>query len=117
MSELIQWATVQGSQDSRPESVDLTSSSRYVYLRRNIHQVTEEQESGETVSFWEYEEAKIRQEVYATYNNITAALLTLEMNDRAEAQDAVNQQLQAVGDMLTECVLEISEIIYGGDEQ
>ena len=55
------WKTVTGTQQERPEEVDRESSPTTVYLRKNIRQVEqkEAEDSGETVSVWQYEEQEL----------------------------------------------------------
>lgn len=49
----------EGYQENKPLDIDTTSSKHYVYLRKNIQRVTREDELGNFVSLWEYEEAKL----------------------------------------------------------
>ena len=50
------YKTVRGSQQTRPEELDLTSSPDKVYLRRNITTVTEANATtGESIQLWQYE--------------------------------------------------------------
>lgn len=48
------WNKVMGTQDTMPEPVDLVSSEYYIYIRRNIKRVRDDDGS----EHWEYEEAK-----------------------------------------------------------
>ncbi|MFR2633799.1 hypothetical protein [Neglectibacter timonensis] len=77
--ELI-YKTVRGSQQTRPEELDLTSSPDKVYLRRNITTVTEDNaDTGESVQLWQYDEAILTREEYAQY--------------KAETENAGQQQI------------------------
>ena len=52
----------------RPDEVDITSSKKVVYLRRNIVERQREDEiSGETVTYYEYDEAKLSRTEYEVY--------------------------------------------------
>lgn len=53
----------------RPEEEDITSSSVYNYLRRNIREVTEE-EDGVTVTKYVYEECRILKESWGMYEQM-----------------------------------------------
>ena len=55
------WKTVTGTQPERPAEVDRESSPTTVYLRKDIRQVEqkEAEDSGETVSVWQYEEREL----------------------------------------------------------
>ena len=50
--------------DIEPEIVDTKSSNKYVYIRRNVHLETREDESGESKSFYAFEEMKIQKDIY-----------------------------------------------------
>lgn len=58
-----------------PETVDMTSSKTTVYLRRGIKdkQRTDE-ESGESMTYYEYEEAKMTREEYEEYLQVAEAV-------------------------------------------
>ena len=52
----------------KPELIDTTSSKTTVYLRQNITEVeTTDEISGESYSFYEYDEAKLTKEEYEEY--------------------------------------------------
>lgn len=55
-----------GTQPTKPATIDAESSKISVYIRRNIHEV-EKEIDGETYKVWQYEEAKIKQEDYPRY--------------------------------------------------
>lgn len=65
------WKTVRGSQETQPSEFDTTSSSVWVYQRRNVHTVTETNEDGMTTTLWEYEERLLTREEYIlVYNEL-----------------------------------------------
>lgn len=51
----------------KPELVDATSSKKVVYLRKNIEEITRENEDGSTATVYEYDEAKLTKEEYEKY--------------------------------------------------
>ena len=52
----------------KPDLVDTTSSKVVVYLRQNIvKNIKTDEMSGETTTFYEYEEAKLTKEEYQEY--------------------------------------------------
>lgn len=57
----------------RPDTVDTTSSKTSVFLRRNIKEVTQTDEEGETTAF-EYEETKLTKEEYEKYLQVAEAV-------------------------------------------
>ena len=88
----------------RPELIDTTSSKKVVYIRQNIVEVQKDD-----TTYYEYEEAKLTKSEYAEY------LKELEATDVSETIENLkneNKQLSETVDMLTNCILEMSEIIY-----
>ena len=59
---------VKSSSSVKPDLIDTTSSKTTVYIRQNIveNQITDEM-SGETSTFYEYQEAKLTKEEYQEY--------------------------------------------------
>lgn len=59
---------VKSSSSVKPDLIDTTSSKTTVYIRQNIveNQRTDEM-SGETSTFYEYQEAKLTKEEYREY--------------------------------------------------
>jgi hypothetical protein len=61
----------EGSQAEEPLAIDTESSKDIVYLRRNIEQIErKDEQTGETVTLWGYEEAQLTREEYETYSVI-----------------------------------------------
>ena len=59
---------VKSQSSVKPDLIDTTSSKTTVYLRQNIIEVgTTDEISGESYSFYEYDEAKSTKEEYAEY--------------------------------------------------
>ena len=88
----------------RPELIDTTSSKKVVYIRQNIVEV----QKYDTV-FYEYDEAKFTKDEYKEYLEEMKAQDTLEIIENLKTE---NQVLSEQVEMLTNCVLEMSEIIY-----
>lgn len=83
------WYRNQNGDSVKPDAVDFASSKRWAYIRKDFLLVEATEEMPE---HWEWQEMKIPKEALTIYE-------------------------QTVGntegvDMLTECVLEMSEIIY-----
>ena len=88
----------------KPELVDTTSSKKVVYIRQNIVETVVDE-----TTFYEYDEAKLTKAEYAEY------LKELEASNVSETIENLkdeNKQLSETVDMLTSCILEMSELIY-----
>ena len=53
--------------DVEPDLVDATSSKSTVYIRQNVVEHTTKTDSGNTMTSYEYEEAKLTREEYEEY--------------------------------------------------
>ena len=88
----------------KPELVDTTSSKKVVYIRQNIVETVVDE-----TTFYEYDEAKLTKAEYAEY------LKELEASNVSETIENLkdeNKQLSKTVDMLADCILEMSQIIY-----
>lgn len=92
-----------------PELIDTTSSKKYVYLRQNVVENQSEEMDGETHTYYEYEEAKLTKEEYEQY---LAEMNTTETMENIETLKAENQMLTEQVDLLTACLVEMSEVVY-----
>ena len=88
----------------KPELVDTTSSKKGVYIHQNIVEVQKD-----NIVLYEYDEAKLTKSEYQEYLKELEATDTLEIVENLKAE---NQALSEQVDMLTNCILEMSEIIY-----
>ena len=88
----------------KPELVDTTSSKKVVYIRQNIVEVQRD-----NATFYEYDEAKLTKAEYAEYLKELEATDTLEIVENLKSE---NQVLSEQVDMLTNCILEMSEMLY-----
>lgn len=63
----MEWKTVRGTQDKKPEQLEYAGD--YVFLRKNIHSVSETDPKDETKNFtgWEYDEILLTKEQYNDY--------------------------------------------------
>ena len=92
------------SSSVKPELIDTTSSKIVVYIRQNIVEVQKD----DTI-FYEYDEAKITKDEYKEYLDEIKAQDTLKVIENLKTE---NQALLEQVDMLTNCVLEMSEVVY-----
>ena len=88
----------------RPEPIDTTSSKKVVYIRQNIIEIQKND-----TTFYEYDEAKLTKDEYKIYLD---ELKTLDMIEIIENLKSKNKSLAEQVDMLTGCILEMSEVIY-----
>ena len=88
----------------KPELIDTTSSKKVVYIRQNIVEVQRD-----NATFYEYDEAKLTKSEYVEYLKELEATDTLEIVENLKAE---NKTLSEQVDMLTNCILEMSEMIY-----
>ena len=92
------------SSSVKPELIDTTSSKKVVYIRQNII----EKQMGDT-TFYEYDETKITKDEYKEYLDEMKAQDTLNVIENLKTE---NQALSEQVDMLTNCILEMSEVVY-----
>ena len=88
----------------KPTLTDTTSSKKVVYIRQNIVEVQRD-----NATFYEYDEAKLTKAEYQEYLKELEATDTLEIVENLKSE---NQALSEQIDMLTNCILEMSEMIY-----
>ena len=88
----------------RPELIDTTSSKKVVYIRQNIVEIQKND-----TTFYEYDEAKLTKDEYKKYLD---ELKTLDMIEIIENLKSENKSLAEQVDMLTGCILEMSEVVY-----
>ena len=88
----------------KPEFIDTTSSRKVVYIRQNIVEVQKDD-----TTFYEYDEAKLTRDEYKEYLDEMKAQDTLKVIENLKTE---NQALLEQVDMLTNCVLEMSEVLY-----
>ena len=97
---IVNYKTVKGYQQERPSEVDVESSTSTVYLRKNIERKTEKDEKGEEISFWQYDEAQLSVEDFATYCSVKGLLndSTSEENSVAlmDAMTALSEQVDSL---------------------
>ena len=94
----------------KPDLIDTTSSKKYVYLRKNVVEInSKDEQSGEYRSYFEYDEAKLTKEEYEQYLMEMNSTETLESIENLKAE---NQMLTEQVDMLTVCLMEMSEMVY-----
>lgn len=92
-----------------------------IWIRKNIKgPLTEESEEGFSNAFYEAEEAFLRTgkavsvaDVEADFDGYWALAVTYSPNEPSPTDKERIAQLEAQNAMLTECLLEMSEIVYG----
>ena len=92
------------SSSVKPELIDTTSSKKVVYIRQNIIET-----QMDDTTFYEYDETKITKDEYKEYLDEMKAQDTLKVIENLKTE---NQALLEQVDMLTNCVLEMSEVVY-----
>lgn len=66
----MEWQLVEST--VKPNELDTTSSKIYNYIRKDIQEKTREDEmSGKTITYYEYNEQKIRKEDWNIYEGMT----------------------------------------------
>ena len=88
----------------KPELIDTTSSKKVVYIRQNIVEMQKDD-----TTFYDYEEAKLTKNEYKEYLAELETQDTLEIIENLKAE---NKSLTEQVGMLTDCILEMSEVIY-----
>ena len=88
----------------KPEPVDTTSSKKVVYIRQNIIAVQKDD-----TTLFEYDEAKLTKDEYREYLAELETQSTLETIENLKAEN--KSLIEQVG-MLTDCILEMSEVVY-----
>lgn len=98
------WKTATGTQPERPAEVDRESSPTTVYLRKNIRQVEQkEEDSGETVKVWQYEEREL---TVTEYENMILMQQVVSENTSGIVESVTQFQRDAVIDEYTEQLIE-----------
>lgn len=108
-----------------PLEVDNTISKNFIFVRRNITKVIRESEfaDGEPQTFYEYDEAKFTQEEYEMYlKEISFKENAKQIESIKEENDVLIKQIETMKseneivmdqlNMLTDCILEISMLLY-----
>ena len=88
----------------KPELVDTTSSKKVVYIHQNIVEIQKDD-----TTFYDYDEAKLTKDEYKEYLAELETQDTLEIIENLKAE---NKSLTEQVDMLTSCILEMSEVVY-----
>ena len=88
----------------KPEPVDTTSSKKVVYIRQNIVEIQKDD-----TTLFEYDEAKLTKDEYKEYLSELETQDTLEIIENLKAE---NKSLTEQVEMLTDCILEMSEVVY-----
>ena len=95
---------IKSQSTEKPELIDTTSSKKVVYIRQNIIEVQKDD-----TTFYEYDEAKLTKDEYKEYLAELEAQDTLKTIENLKAE---NKALSEQVGMLTDCILEMSEVVY-----
>lgn len=95
---------VKSQSSVKPELIDTTSSKKVVYIRQNIVEIQKDD-----TTFYEYDEAKLTKDEYKEYLAELETQDTLEIIENLKSE---NKTLSEQVDMLTNCILEMSEVVY-----
>ena len=95
---------VKSQSSVKPELIDTTSSKKVVYIRQNIVEIQKDD-----TTFYDYDEAKLTKNEYKEYLAELEAQDTLETIENLKSE---NKTLTEQVGMLTDCILEMSEVIY-----
>ncbi|MDO4292152.1 MAG: hypothetical protein Q4C65_02865 [Eubacteriales bacterium] len=101
----LKWRKTEGTQAEKPKEIDTTASPFCVYLRKNIQQETKEQQDGDSITVWTYEEAALTLKEYAQYQKELADCNSLSQQELVENNlvvmgaiaDSFEQQITAEG--------------------
>lgn len=86
----------------KPELLDTTSSKKVVYIRQNIVELEETDEiSGETYTYYEYEEAKLTKAEYERY---------LEEVNTNETLESIEELKATIGSMSEAIIKGVNEV-------
>lgn len=87
----LNWKTRQGTQETAPAVLDLTSSPSTIYLRKNIKKATETDSEGSTHGVFIYDECEIAR---ADYEKEPAAINEIaQLIEQAAASEAMSAEL------------------------
>jgi hypothetical protein len=81
----LNWRKAEGTQAEKPKEIDTAASPLCVYLRKNIQQEKREQQGGESVSVWTYDEAVLTLAEYAQYQKELADCNSLSQQELTES--------------------------------
>lgn len=93
----VQYEYHEGSQATKPLSVDTNSSKTVIYLRRNIEQVKKvDPMTQKTVTMWGYEEAKLTLPEYEQYKSEAGAETYAKItDDNLSLMEAIAESYEA----------------------
>ena len=81
-----------------PARVDTTLSEKYVYIRKNIVETERTDTSGETITYYEYDEALVPKEIYYEIEAATTELseqTVSNSDDIADTRDGLIETSEA----------------------
>ena len=90
----VNYRNIDGYQESKPKTVDLTSAPGKVYLRRNIISVPNVNEEGEIAegTHWNYDEALLTADQYEEYlGDVQSPSIELIMQTLSDLQLQIDE--------------------------
>lgn len=101
----MEWLKREGTQLERPEDIDAISSPTTIYHRRNQKQSEEQDEDGQKIIKWIYEEAEQSREEYERQQNDLSSPLAKEImqanNELIAKNELLQIQVEILLDLLT----------------
>ena len=94
------WNKSENDNQVKPEALDAKTSREYIYIRKDFELI---QATADRPAHWEYMEARIRRDDWELFT---------ELMEHAQELSVLSEN----SDMIIECILEMSEIIYGDEE-
>lgn len=92
------WKQVQGSQETKPEEFDMTSSAIVAYQRRNIERIEVENMDGSKTELWQYEEREM------THDEAVKIQLAQDATKIGEIDETSTTGLLAVTDLYEQLI-------------
>ena len=92
------WKQVQGSQETKPEEFDMTSSAIVAYQRRNIERIKVENMDGSKTELWQYEEREM------THDEAVKLQLAQDATKIGEIDETSTTGLLAVTDLYEQLI-------------
>ena len=100
---------IKASSSVKPELIDTTSSKTTVYIRQNVVENTIAEDDGNEYTSYEYDEAQLTKAEYEEYLKELDVNTTLQTIENLKTEnDSLTEQVN----MLTDCILEMSETLY-----
>lgn len=104
----LNWRKAEGTQAEKPKEIDMAASPLCVYLRKNVQQETREQQGGENVSVWTYEEAVLTLAEYAQYQKELADCKSLSQQELIESNLVIMGAIAEMFENIMDAIANVS---------